>query len=68
MARTQLEGLVARLEALNPLNVLERGYAVAVRSDGKVMTSIDDVEVGEHMWVYLSDGHVESWVVNKEQR
>ena len=68
LARTQLEGLVARLEALNPLNVLERGYAVAVRSDGKVMTSIDDVEVGEHMWVYLSDGHVESWVVNKEQR
>ncbi len=68
LARTQVEGLKARLDALNPLNVLERGYAVAVRSDGAVMTSIDDVEVGEHMWVYLRDGHVESWVVDKERR
>ncbi len=66
LARAQVEGLKARLNALNPRNVLDRGYALVLRSDGRVATSVLDVEVGEHMWVYLHDGRIESWIVRVE--
>lgn len=66
LARAQVVGYRSRLEALNPLRVLERGYAIAEREDGSLLTSVHEVEAGEHMWVRLRDGRVESWVVGKE--
>ncbi len=66
LMRAQVEGLRSRLGALNPLHVLARGYAIAQRPDGRVIASVGDVEPGEHMWVRLRDGRVESWVVGKE--
>ncbi len=67
LARARVQGMAAQLEALSPLRVLERGYALVQRSDGMVISSVDEIEVGEHMWVRLRDGRIESWVVGKEQ-
>ncbi|NPA91689.1 MAG: exodeoxyribonuclease VII large subunit [Chloroflexi bacterium] len=64
LTRTRVQGLEARLNALNPRQVLDRGYAIVIRSDGQVVTSVNDVAVGEHMWVQLHDGEIESWVVD----
>jgi exodeoxyribonuclease VII large subunit len=48
---------LARVRALSPLATLERGYAVAQRSDGSVITGIG--QVPDEFGVRLSDGTVE---------
>jgi len=48
---------LARVRSLSPLATLERGYAVAQRPDGRVITTLDDVP--EEFGVRLSDGSVE---------
>ena len=48
---------LARVRSLSPLATLERGYAVAQRPDGSVITTLDDVP--EEFCVRLSNGSVE---------
>ncbi len=48
---------LARVRGLSPLATLERGYAVAQRPDGSVITLID--EAPEEFGVRLSDGTIE---------
>ncbi len=48
--------LCASLDALSPLKVLGRGYAVARGADGRVLKSAADAEVGEHIDVTLGNG------------
>jgi exodeoxyribonuclease VII large subunit len=45
-----------RLEALSPLNVLGRGYALVETSAGKVSTSARDFDVGDLANVRMRDG------------
>ena len=52
---------LARLEALNPLAVLSRGYSVAEKN-GHVVTSVNDVKAGERVDVILSDGRFSATV------
>ena len=54
-ARTQMELLAQKLEALSPLAVLSRGYLVA-QHDGKTVKSVKDVGVGDQVSVRLADG------------
>ncbi len=69
--RTRLEGAIrqqilqaearwgyhqARLEALNPLAVLARGYALVRRADGRLVTRADQIQPGEHLIVQWIDG------------
>ena len=55
LRRERLTGVVARLDALNPLAVLQRGYAV-VRRDGQLVRSISEVAPGNRLAVRVSDG------------
>jgi exodeoxyribonuclease VII large subunit len=54
--RSRLEGARARLEALNPLNVLARGYALVRRSDGRIVSSVAEPASGELLEIRLQDG------------
>ncbi len=56
-AGAQLGGLAGRLEAMSPLRVLERGYAVATR-DGHVVTAAADVAVGDALEIRLARGRL----------
>jgi len=56
----------SKLEALNPLSVLTRGYSVAYKDD-KILHKINDVELNENISVKLSDGFVDATVVNKRK-
>ncbi len=38
-----------RLEALNPLSVIARGYSAVYKTDGKLVKNIDDVRQGEQV-------------------
>lgn len=55
--RKALEKRCAELDAMNPLTVLARGYAV-VTKDGRTLTTVADAAVGDALCVRLSDGTV----------
>ncbi|MBQ9458494.1 MAG: exodeoxyribonuclease VII large subunit [Oscillospiraceae bacterium] len=48
--------LCASLDALSPLKVLARGYAVARNADGSILKSAEDVTEGERIDVTLGSG------------
>jgi len=56
-ARATYAELCAQLDALSPLRVLERGYAIALHeSTGRAVTSRSDVKDGDRLRVRVSDG------------
>jgi exodeoxyribonuclease VII large subunit len=61
--RARLSGGVSRLQALSPLAVLARGYAVAYREGAKrPLLSAAEVEDGEKIRVRLSSGELSALV------
>lgn len=57
---------VAKLDAMSPLKVLSRGYSLVQKDDGAVLYSIDQVEAGERIQVFLSDGKLSATVMGKD--
>lgn len=48
---------ITRLEALNPLSILKRGYSICIHADtNKVVKQPDDVKKGDSVMILLSDG------------
>lgn len=56
LQRTQLAGLDQRLNALSPMAVLDRGYALVSQADGHLVRSTLQVQPGESLNVRVSDG------------
>lgn len=56
--RARISSLAGRLNALSPLATLERGYAVARDSDGRLLSSVDAFQIGELFRVTVRDGSV----------
>ena len=56
----------AALDALSPLKVLARGYAVAQNGDGTILKNAADAAVGERIRVRLAQGSLQCNVVDKE--
>jgi len=54
------------LDALSPLAVLERGYAICLTPEGRVIRSADAVEVDETVKVKLHQGSLSARVTSKE--
>jgi exodeoxyribonuclease VII large subunit len=52
------------LDALSPLAVLERGYAICLTPEGRVIRSADTVETGSDVEVRLHEGHLSAKVVS----
>lgn len=62
-ARVEALGAMERqLRAVGPLNVLERGYSVTRRADGRVVRSAGEVRAGDAIETLLGDGRVRSVV------
>ena len=62
--REQTAALQKTLDALNPASVLERGYAVVARADGRPVASASDVAPGDPIRATLRDGAVEAVVTS----
>jgi len=61
--KTSLERYAVQLDALSPLKVLGRGYAVAQDDKGKVLKSVKQLKKDTTFTLRVSDGSVEGKVV-----
>lgn len=52
--------LAAKLDAISPLKVLSRGYAMALTEDGAVIRSVSSLQTGSHITVTVRDGCFEA--------
>ena len=65
--RGRLGRLAAGLDAMSPLKVLGRGYAIA-RAGGDVVSSVAQARPGDKLDVLVSDGVLKCAVEEKEER
>lgn len=56
LRRLHLQGLMKHLHSLNPLVVLQRGYAILYRPNGEVIKSVHQVEADTFLNARLQDG------------
>ena len=56
-----------QLNALNPRQVLNRGYSISTTKDGKVIKTIKDVKPGQEIITSLNDGTINSTVNKVEE-
>jgi exodeoxyribonuclease VII large subunit len=56
--RERYARLAASLDAMSPLKVLRRGYAIARRTDGRVIKNAGDVKTGDRIIVRLKQDEV----------
>ena len=54
--RRRVSALASALEAMSPLAVLGRGYAMASKEDGSVLRSAGEAAVGERITMRMADG------------
>lgn len=55
----------ARLDGLSPLGTLSRGYSVSKAQDGRVIKSVNQVNVGDRIDVRVSDGEIKAEVIER---
>ncbi|MGQ0722767.1 MAG: exodeoxyribonuclease VII large subunit [Candidatus Eiseniibacteriota bacterium] len=57
-SRLRLAGLGGRLDALSPLAILGRGYAIASSESGRILRAAGDAQPGERIEVRLARGRL----------
>lgn len=65
--RVELAGLAGRVDAMSPLKVLSRGYAIA-KAEGRAVTTVEQVKTGQAMDVLVADGVYHCRVEEKEEQ
>ena len=64
--RGRLERIGAALEALSPVAILERGYALVFDADGKLVKDVRQVRAGDAIEARLARGRVRARVEGTE--
>ncbi|MBR4290354.1 MAG: exodeoxyribonuclease VII large subunit [Oscillospiraceae bacterium] len=59
--------LTAKLDAMSPLKVLTRGYAMAQTPDGGVVRSVSQLHTGDSIGVYFHDGRISATVTDVKE-
>lgn len=65
--KAMLGASAAKLDALNPLSVVARGYSAVFADDGKLIKSVEQTKVGETVSFMLTDGKISAEVKTVEQ-
>ncbi|MBE6551327.1 MAG: exodeoxyribonuclease VII large subunit [Ruminococcaceae bacterium] len=58
----------AKLEALNPLSIISRGYTAVFKEDGELAKSVKQLAPGDKIQFDLTDGHIEARVEKTENK
>lgn len=66
--RQRFVNYAAKLDAMSPLKVLSRGYAMTTNEDGKVVRSVSQIAAGEQVQVVLSDGTLQATVNDVKEK
>lgn len=61
---SKIELLATKLESLNPVSTLKRGYSVVTNND-KTVTSVKDVKNGDTLAINVTDGKIISKVIGE---
>ena len=64
--RHKFVALASALDAMSPLKVLSRGYAIASDAEGKLVKSVGDVTGGDVLSLSVSDGTIKCTVEESE--
>ena len=59
--------LVSKLDAMSPLKVLTRGYAMAENEEGQLVNSIQKISPGDSINIRFSDGQISATVREKKE-
>jgi exodeoxyribonuclease VII large subunit len=59
--------MAAKLDAMSPLKVLTRGYAMAQTESGDVLKSVTQVQPGDSITVNVSDGSITATVTEEKE-
>ena len=59
--------LTAKLDAMSPLKVLTRGYAMTQTEDGSLLRSVKQAGIGDTVRISLSDGHLTASVLDVKE-
>ena len=57
----------SKLDALSPLKVLTRGYALTQKGDGTVVRSVNQVKMGDNIQIRVSDGSISASITQIEE-
>jgi exodeoxyribonuclease VII large subunit len=66
--RSRLERLTSQMEALSPVAILERGYALVFDSSGKLLKDAAQVKVGDDVTARLARGQIAATVNKKSAK
>ncbi|MBO7310219.1 MAG: exodeoxyribonuclease VII large subunit [Clostridia bacterium] len=66
--RLRLTSAISRLESVNPLAVIKRGYGMTFDGEGKIVTRVNDVNEGDRISVLVSDGYLNARVESKKSK
>ena len=65
LKKQRFAALTSKLEALNPMSVISRGYSAVFSDDGRLIKSVDQVSVGDRLNFKTVDGTVSTEVKGK---
>lgn len=63
----RLTAVISKLDALSPLKVLGRGYAIGYTSSGQVLDSVSQATVGDTIRLRVADGSMDCEIKNVEE-
>ena len=66
-ARERFVRLTAALDAMSPLHVLTRGYAIAADGEGRCIRSVEALRPGDRLRLTLTDGRADCLVENTQR-
>ena len=64
-ARQRFVAGMAKLDAMSPLKVLSRGYAMTQNHNGALIRSVNQIQVGDSLQIKVSDGSIHATVTGK---
>jgi len=66
LEKSNIENIKLQINVLNPLAILERGYAIVTTSDNQIVHSVKQIILGEQLTIRVSDGKINASVKDIE--
>lgn len=66
--RHRLNLYIEQMKGLSPLSKLQQGFSYVENDSGRAVTSVNQVQQGDSLYIQVSDGTIEAAVVAKEKK